>query len=134
MANSLESEGKLWRKWSARPATRRRSGRTDPYGVFQVKLLKQISENILLVENCANAGKTEIERVQMPIETDLLFPLIRGETLRTWCGIVRGVRADGAGSRGVLAIPEKNLNRTTQRHTNTYYTSSLLRCGAVLGQ
>ena len=83
--------------------------RTDPYGVFQVKVLKQISKNLVLVENCADAGKTELDRVQMPIETDLLFPLIRGRDVGTWSVspevYVLMVQDPVARS----AIPEKNL-------------------------
>ena len=74
----------LTRMTGASQYTAKIGARTDPYGVFQVRILRHISENLVLVENCADAGKTELDRVQMPIETDLLFPLIRGRDIGTW--------------------------------------------------
>src|SRR2546428_10996088 len=58
--------------------------RTDPYGVFQVRILKNLTQRLVLVENCAEAGKKKIERVQRPIESDLMFPLVRGRDVGGW--------------------------------------------------
>jgi hypothetical protein len=58
--------------------------RTDPYGVFQVRILKNINEKLALVENCAEAGKRKIQSFQLPIESELLFPLVRGRDVGGW--------------------------------------------------
>ena len=58
--------------------------RTDPYGVFQVRILKKTGKGVVLIQNCAGAGKREIERVERPMEADILFPLIRGRDVNDW--------------------------------------------------
>ncbi len=58
--------------------------RTDPYGVFQVRILKKIGKGVVLIQNCARAGKREIESVERPMEVDILFPLIRGRDVADW--------------------------------------------------
>ena len=58
--------------------------RTDPYGVFQVRILKKTGKGSVLIQNCAKAGKREIECVERPMEADILFPLIRGRDIGRW--------------------------------------------------
>ena len=58
--------------------------RTDPYGVFQIRILKAVSRDTVLVENCADAGKREIHQVQMSVEKELIYPLIRGRDVDRW--------------------------------------------------
>jgi hypothetical protein len=58
--------------------------RTDPYGVFQLRILKKISEDRVLVENCFDSGKRKIERLQAPLESARLHPLIRGRDVDRW--------------------------------------------------
>src|ERR1035441_9420306 len=58
--------------------------RTDPYGVFQIRILKAVNKNTVLIENCADAGKREIQQVQVSLEKDLVHPLIRGRDVDRW--------------------------------------------------
>ncbi len=58
--------------------------RTDPYGVYQVRILKKLSDSHVLIQNCAAAGKTKIDFVNHQVESDLLYPLVRGRDVRAW--------------------------------------------------
>lgn len=58
--------------------------RTDPYGVFQVRIIETLNNKHALIENCADAGKKKIERIQRAVETDILFPLARGRDVGGW--------------------------------------------------
>jgi hypothetical protein len=58
--------------------------RTDPYGVFQLRILRKQPRNLLMVENVAGAGKRELEIYQCVIEDEFVYPLIRGKDARKW--------------------------------------------------
>lgn len=58
--------------------------RTEPYGVYQLRILQNASASSVLVENCPDQGKKRIKQVQAEIEQDLVFPLIRGRDVQRW--------------------------------------------------
>lgn len=94
--------------------------RTDPYGVYQVQILKKIATDSLLIENCADAGKTEVARVQRQVEADLLFPLIRGRDVRSWRIRPERYVIMVQDPRTRAAIPAKTL-RKDQPKTYEYF-------------
>lgn len=63
----------------------RRGASTEPYGVFWLSIKEVISENILLVENLVDLGKREIGKVEERIESDLVYPAVRGADIKRWC-------------------------------------------------
>jgi N-6 DNA Methylase len=58
--------------------------RTDPYGVFQLRILKRVTRDTVLVENCFDAGKRKIDKIQTTLESARLNPLIRGRDVDRW--------------------------------------------------
>lgn len=62
----------------------RRGGAIDPYGIFYLTILDQPSKDVIVVENHPELGKKEIEKVTEDIETDLVFPCIRGSDIKRW--------------------------------------------------
>lgn len=64
--------------------TARIGARTDPYGVFQLRVLERVSDNLILVENLADAGKRKLETYRTAIEDEFVYPLIRGRDAKRW--------------------------------------------------
>jgi len=58
--------------------------RIDPYGVFYMKIKQVFSDGTILVENLPELGKRKISKVEERIETDLVFPAVRGRDIRRW--------------------------------------------------
>jgi len=58
--------------------------RTDPYGVYQIKVLQRLSNSAVLIENVHAAGKRSIERFEGSIEDYFLYPLVRGRDAKRW--------------------------------------------------
>ncbi len=58
--------------------------RAVPYGVFWVKVKQVLSNNDALIENLNEAGKTKVQKVEMVVENDRLFPAIRGKDIERW--------------------------------------------------
>ena len=53
-------------------------------GVYWIRVLDKLPDGNLLIENLYNVGRIKIERVQMSIEPDLVYPLLRGRDIRRW--------------------------------------------------
>ncbi|MEI7815448.1 MAG: SAM-dependent DNA methyltransferase, partial [Coriobacteriia bacterium] len=53
-------------------------------GVFWLRVLEQLPNGLLLVENLWDVGKKHVEPVKMAIEPDLVYPLIRGRDVLRW--------------------------------------------------
>jgi methylase of polypeptide subunit release factors len=56
----------------------------QPYGVFLVNVKQVLSDNDLIVCNIHDAGKRKVQRVEERIESDLVFPAIRGSDIERW--------------------------------------------------
>jgi len=53
-------------------------------GAFWIRILKVLDDGALLVENMHDVGKTTLNRVQGVIESDLVYPLLRGRDVSGW--------------------------------------------------
>jgi hypothetical protein len=64
----------------------RLGARIEPYGVFCVEIKEVIKEKEgrAIIRNLVKSGKRSIEPVQDYIETDLLFPAVRGSDIERW--------------------------------------------------
>jgi SAM-dependent methyltransferase len=58
--------------------------RVEPYGVFLLRTVTQVSQGLVLVENLPGSGKRDIAAVQRELEPDLLYPIVRGKDIERW--------------------------------------------------
>jgi type I restriction-modification system DNA methylase subunit len=56
----------------------------SPYGVFWLKIKQVLSGKNLLIQNLVEKGKTEIYSVEDAIESDLVYPALRGSDIQRW--------------------------------------------------
>jgi type I restriction-modification system DNA methylase subunit len=62
----------------------RRGAATDPYGVFWLNIKHVLSDGKIIIENLAKLGKRKIQSVEEIIESDLVFPMVRGKDIERW--------------------------------------------------
>lgn len=53
-------------------------------GCFWIKTIKIQPDGNFFIENMANIGKIKVDQVQMTIEPDLVYPLLRGRDVKRW--------------------------------------------------
>ena len=53
-------------------------------GVYWIQVLKELSNGELLVENMHDIGKIKLKHMQIVIESDLVYPLLRGRDVKRW--------------------------------------------------
>lgn len=53
-------------------------------GVYWIRVLARLPNGELLIENLHDVGKIKTERVQVSIEPDLVYPLLRGRDVQQW--------------------------------------------------
>jgi len=58
--------------------------RIEPYGVYLLRIIRPLRAKRVLVENVPEAGKRNIEKIQVELETDLLYPVARGKNIERW--------------------------------------------------
>jgi hypothetical protein len=58
--------------------------RIDPYGVFYIKINRDFADGTILAENLPELGKRKISKVEERIESDLVFPSVRGRDIKRW--------------------------------------------------
>lgn len=56
----------------------------NPYGVFWLKIKQVLSNRDLLISNLTEKGKKDIEPVERRIESDLVYPIVRGSDIDRW--------------------------------------------------
>lgn len=54
-------------------------------GVFWVKVLSKVNSTVFMVQN-SGGGKKHVKQVTASIESDLLYPILRGRDLKRWIG------------------------------------------------
>lgn len=64
--------------------TTRAGAYTSPYGVFWVNIKQVLSNNNLLISNITEQGKRKISSIEEIIESELVFPVIRGSDVKKW--------------------------------------------------
>jgi len=62
----------------------RLGARVEPYGVFWIEVKQILSNGDLVVRNLVEKGKRKIKKVEERIESDLVFPAIRGSDIERW--------------------------------------------------
>jgi hypothetical protein len=62
----------------------RLGARVEPYGVFCVEVKEVITREHAIVRNLVETGKRSIEPVEELVETELLFPALRGSDVERW--------------------------------------------------
>jgi methylase of polypeptide subunit release factors len=65
----------------------RRGASTEPYGVYQLSVEDVYSDGSILVQNLFDNGKRKIPSVKEIIESDLVFPAVRGSDIKKWNAI-----------------------------------------------
>lgn len=53
-------------------------------GVYWIRIIRKLPNNKLLIENLSSIGKKKIKQVQTDIESDLVYPLLRGRDVKKW--------------------------------------------------
>jgi hypothetical protein len=53
-------------------------------GVYWIRIIKRLPNGDLVVENLFDVGKIEVDSVQMVVESDLVYPLLRGRDVARW--------------------------------------------------
>ena len=53
-------------------------------GVFWVRVVREMHDGSLLIENLSDIGKSKVEQVQAHVEPGLVFPLLRGRDVWRW--------------------------------------------------
>jgi SAM-dependent methyltransferase len=53
-------------------------------GIYWIEIVRKISENTVLVKNIISGVKKSVKEISLPIETDLIYPLLRGGEVDKW--------------------------------------------------
>jgi methylase of polypeptide subunit release factors len=56
----------------------------NPYGVFLLDIVNVLSKKLIMIRNLVEMGKLEINRQNVKIERDLVYPAIRGKDIQRW--------------------------------------------------
>ncbi len=62
----------------------RLGARVEPYGVFWLEVVQILSDGNLIVRNLPEKGKRKIKKVEDRIESDLVYPAVRGSDIERW--------------------------------------------------
>jgi len=54
----------------------------NPYGIFWFELKQVLSDGNIIVRNLTEKGRQKIESVEERIESDLIYPAIRGADIQ----------------------------------------------------
>lgn len=57
---------------------------TQPYGVFLLGIKNRLSNGDVLIKNLIKSGKFETQQVEARIESDLVYPAIKGSDIKRW--------------------------------------------------
>lgn len=61
----------------------------QPYGVFLIEVKNELSDGNLLATNLSKAGKFKVPTVKEKIESDLVYPALRGSDIERWGAMPR---------------------------------------------
>jgi SAM-dependent methyltransferase len=79
-----QGDGRLKRLEGENAYQARRGASTEPYGVFWLEVREILSNGNLIVRNMPEKGKRRIGEVEARIESDLVFPAVRGADIERW--------------------------------------------------
>jgi len=102
---------------------RARSGAyTSPYGVFWVEIKQVLNNNNLRITNNTKQGKRKIHRVEETIESDLVFPVVRGSDVKKWEANSKVFSLIVHGSNNKLSGFDESLMKRNWPRTYNYLT------------
>ncbi len=58
--------------------------RTDPYGVYWMRVLEALPDGRVVIENLPQMSKTHLPTIRRTVKPDLLFPAIKGADVLRW--------------------------------------------------
>ncbi|PIR37805.1 MAG: hypothetical protein COV34_02965 [Candidatus Zambryskibacteria bacterium CG10_big_fil_rev_8_21_14_0_10_42_12] len=64
----------------------RRGASTEPYGVFWLEIKQILTDGDLIVSNLPDRGKREIKKIEMRVESGLIYPAMTGGDIERWGG------------------------------------------------
>ena len=66
------------------PYQARLGARVEPYGVFWLRVKEVLGDEDLMIENMFDRGKRKVIHVEESIESDLVYPAVRGADVERW--------------------------------------------------
>jgi hypothetical protein len=110
-SNAREILGRL----AGRSAYRARKGvSTSANGVFWVRVLQQVEKEAVLIENCFEEGKRDVERFTAKVEKRSVRPYIRGRDVDRWvCSPSTYIILGQDSSAPAKAVTEQSLRRSS---------------------
>jgi hypothetical protein len=79
--------------------------------VFWIRVLGARSNGDLLIENLHDIGKKKVDHVQTVIESDLVYPLLRGRDVKAWAAAPSAFIIMTQDPRTRVGIPEREMKR-----------------------
>jgi type I restriction-modification system DNA methylase subunit len=102
---------------------RARSGAyTSPYGVFWVEIKQVLNNNNLIISNNTKQGKKKIYSVEETIESDLVFPVVRGSDVKRWKADLKIFSLIVNGSNNMISGFDERLMKKNWPRTYNYLT------------
>ncbi|MCH7472034.1 N-6 DNA methylase [bacterium] len=86
-------------------------------GCYWIRILEELPNGDLLIENLHDVGKIKVERVQAAIEPDLVYPLLRGRDVKRWHAEPSAYIILANETDRLAGIPESTMK---QRYPKTY--------------
>jgi hypothetical protein len=56
----------------------------NPYGIFWLEIKQVLSDGNIIIRNLPEKGKLKINKIEVTIEQDLVFPAVRGSDIERW--------------------------------------------------
>ena len=53
-------------------------------GIYVIKIISRLHDNILLVENLGKTARKNIKKIRRPVEENLIYPVVRGRDAKKW--------------------------------------------------
>ncbi len=88
-------------------------------GVYWVDVVDKRPDGLVVVSNITKGAKREVENIQMAIEPDLLYPLLRGRDVKRW-------QAEPSAHILVTHLPGMRLNAIPEDEMKTDYPKTYL--------
>jgi len=88
-------------------------------GVYWVDIIDKRPDGLVVVSNITEGAKRKVESIQMAIEPDLLYPLLRGRDVKRW-------HAEPSSHILVTHLPGMRLNAIPEHETKTEYPKTYL--------
>lgn len=88
-------------------------------GVYWVDIIGKRPDGLVVVSNITKGAKREVESIQMAIEPDILYPLLRGRDVKRW-------HAEPSAHTLVTHLPGMRLNAITENEIKTDYPKTYL--------